>query len=421
MPPVPGLRVPVREMARTPLTARNARNLAGMIASLPWPPNAAVLVRNAASLRRDAPWAGSVQRDREGLLPLAEAALGWIAHSQDRVGSGGVGDFRFQGWTPGYPEVTGYIVPTMFDWAELLSRPELADRAIRMASWELGIQQPSGGWESWYEGEGRPPVVFNTGQVIRGLVRTATETGEDRYLDAAIRAGDWIIAGQEPDGSFSKGNYLEMRRVYDVYSTASLAQLAEASGEERFASAAAANAEFAISQQTADGWFDLCDNVPDGNERPSTHTLGYTADGLIEIGLLQSEPRFVAAGELTARSLLAAMEPGGRLPGRFDRDWNPAADYVVMTGSAQLGILLAGMHARASDPDPELRAGCWELLDFLAWAQRLNSVGANRRGAIAGSYPVWGRYVPLKYPSWATKFYLDQIALLLGAITPSSA
>jgi hypothetical protein len=28
-------------------------------------------------------------------------------------------------------------------------------------------------------------------------------------------------------------------------------------------------------------------------------------------------------------------------------------------------------------------------------------------GAMAGSYPVYGRYAPLRYPNWATKFLLD--------------
>ncbi len=406
-------------MSPAPFTSRNARNLAGMVATLPWPPNAVVLARNAVSLRRERPWTGFAGRDPARLTELAEAGLRWFARSQDAVGSGGVGDFRFQGWTPGYPEVTGYIIPTMLDWAARLSRDDLRGRAIRMAEWELGIQQPDGGFESWYEGEGRPPVVFNTGQVIRGLVRAAAETGEERFLDGARRAGDWIISGQEPDGSFSKGNYLDMTRVYDVYATAALAQLAKASGDDRYARAALANAEFAVSQQLPNGWFDLCDNVPEGNATPSTHTLGYTADGLLEIGTLLDEPELVAAGELTARALLDQVEPGGRLPGRFDRNWSPAAEYVVLTGSSQLGILLALIHTRTAEADLiEGALGAPGLRRVLP-APQLGRV--QQTGALTGSYPVWGRYVPLKYPSWATKFYLDHIRLLLEADTPSSA
>ena len=52
------------------------------------------------------------------------------------------------------------------------------------------------------------------------------------------------------------------------------------------------------------------------------------------------------------------------------------------------------------------------LLDFLAYVQQLNSVDADRAGGLPGSFPIWGRYVPLKHPSWATKFYLDHLRLL---------
>ena len=53
------------------------------------------------------------------------------------------------------------------------------------------------------------------------------------------------------------------------------------------------------------------------------------------------------------------------------------------------------------------------LLDFLAFVQELNGVDADRAGGLPGSFPIWGRYVPLKHPSWATKFYLDHLRLIL--------
>jgi len=33
------------------------------------------------------------------------------------------------------------------------------------------------------------------------------------------------------------------------------------------------------------------------------------------------------------------------------------------------------------------------------------------RGAIAGSYPLWGRYLRWRYPNWAAKFFLDALLL----------
>jgi hypothetical protein len=396
-----------------PVTRRNVSNLAMMTLATLWPPNVIVLVRNALALRRNEPWRDYVERrgtERATLDTLARRALAWIRRSQDRVGSGGVGDFRFHGWSSGYPEVTGYIIPTFWDYHHALGNDDLAQRAIRMADWELGIQKDEGGFESRYHGEGQPSVVFNTGQVIRGLVRTYQETGEHRYLHAAVRAGDWIVANQEPDGSWAKANYLGMKRTYDAYAAAALARLSNVTSNDAYAQAAIANCEFVLRNQHDNGWFELCDNTQGGNDAPITHTICYTIDGLTETGEALGEDRFTTAADLAARALLGGIEPGGRLPGRFDRDWRPRASYVVLTGSGQLGVILAKLHRRTGD-ETYLKTSR-RLLDFLAFVQELNAIGRNRSGGIAGSYPIWGRYVPLKYPSWATKFFLDHLLLV---------
>lgn len=400
------------KLTQAPVTRRNLSNLALMAFGALWPPNALVLARNALSLRRNRPWAGylvGAGAARMASEDRARGALGWIRRSQDQVGSGGVGDYRFGGWTPGYPEVTGYIIPTFWDYHRVTGDDDLAQRAIRMADWELGIQKPEGGFESLYEGEGQPPVVFNTGQVIRGLLRTHRETGEGRYLDAAARAGDWIVANQDPDGSWTKTNYRGMKRTYDAYVSGALAELSVATDDEAYAQGARAQCEFVLRNQLSNGWFDLCDNTPEGTAVPITHTLCYTIDGLLEVADALSEPAFAEASERAALALMERVDPGGRLAGRFDRDWRPAARYVVVTGSAQLGVILLKLHSRSGDRR-QLETAL-ELLDFLAWVQDLNGIGPNRSGALPGSYPIWGRYVPLKYPSWATKFFLDHLLL----------
>jgi hypothetical protein len=35
----------------------------------------------------------------------------------------------------------------------------------------------------------------------------------------------------------------------------------------------------------------------------------------------------------------------------------------------------------------------------------------NVHGALAGSFPVYGRYAPVQYPNWATKFLADALML----------
>ena len=93
-----------------------------------------------------------------------------------------------------------------------------------MADWEISIQRPDGGWEGYYEGDGMPSIVFNSGQVIRGLLRTFKGTNNEKYLESAMRA-DWIVATQDSDGSWSSNNYKQMKRVYDTYVCAPLSEL----------------------------------------------------------------------------------------------------------------------------------------------------------------------------------------------------
>ena len=402
---------------------RNLGKLLAKLAGMLWPQNFLVVLRNLVDIGRREPWSRG-ERPSAGLPlgPLSERSLSWLAHSQDTVGSGGVGCYDFSGWTRGYPEVTGYIIPTVWDYARHTQREDLADRAVRMADWLLRIQRPNGGWEGGSEGDGLPPVVFNTGQVVRGMLRTYEETGDSRYLDAARSACDWIVAVQDDDGSWTTSNHLGLKRVYDTYVAAPLARLSLLEGDGRYAEAARRNCRFVLEHQRENGWFELCDNSPDFVDAPITHALGYTADGLVETGELLSEESYVAAGARAADAMARIAGPAGYLPGRLDENWRPAVRWVCLTGSAQLGIVLMRLHESTGEAGYLTTAT--RLLDFLHHVERLNGIGRNRRGAIAGSYPIWRPYAPFRFPSWATKYYLDLLLLVSRAeqgLSPSAA
>src|SRR5439155_25669268 len=192
--------------------------------------------------------------------------------------------------------------------------------------------------------DGLPPLVFNTGQVMRGLLRTHRETGEERYLHSAVRAGDWIVSNQDQDGSWTRANHLGLKRVYDSYVAAALAELSQVTEESKYASAARRNCHFVLEHQRPNGWFDLCDNSPHFNDAPVTHTLCYTADGLLETGKRLGEQAFVDAATRTAESMANLVEVSGYLAGRFDHEWRPTVPWVCLSGSAQLGVLLRRLH-----------------------------------------------------------------------------
>ncbi len=127
---------------------------------------------------------------RERMAANAEhlrAAMAWLCRAQDVSGCGGVsaGYYLASGWLPPYPETTGYIIETFLRYGagtahdtRGLASPardtpaatgggRYVDRAVRMGDWECEIQLPEGG----VRGQIRVndyPIVFNTGQVMLG-------------------------------------------------------------------------------------------------------------------------------------------------------------------------------------------------------------------------------------------------------------
>ncbi len=369
------------------------------------PANFTVLVKNAFSILSSQQWENYILKNNKKHTELAKKSLNWLKHSQDVIGSGGVGCYEFYRWTKGYPEVTGYIIPTFWDAYHLFGDEEYKQRAIRMADWELGLQKPEGGWEGFYEGDGQPPVVFNSGQVLRGLIRTYKETNEQKYLDAAIKGADWIVGTQDADGSWTSTNFKQMKRVYDTYVTAPIAELYQITKNEKYKESCIRNCDFVLKHQHANGWFELCDNTLLNNEAPVTHTLSYTTDGLIETGQRLGIDKYIQAGKLAAEAMMHKAEILPVMPARLDKDWKKRANYVCNTGNAQLGIILMRLYEITGEA--RYMNTALKLADFLAYIQQLNSVGAHRTGGITGSYPIWGMYCPLKYPSWASKYYTD--------------
>jgi len=159
-----------------------------------------------------------------------EAAVRWICRAQDAFDDGGVARsyslvynpyFQRKGWVPSYPETTGYIIPTMFDYAHLAKKQEFHDRAIRMADWECEVQMENGAVQGGTIDHAPTPAIFNTGQVIFGWIRAFQETGKERYLECAVKAGRYLLEHQDRDGAWRKNlsQYASSQMPFYTYNT----------------------------------------------------------------------------------------------------------------------------------------------------------------------------------------------------------
>src|SRR5215469_5076141 len=225
-----------------------------------------------------------------------DAAIEWIKRAQDSSATGGVAwGYRARrpvrtdlpmGWVGPYPETTGYIIPTMLRYADHCRDSDAVKRAERMTEWEISIQLPDGGIQGGIYGSS--PVAsstFVTGQVIFGFVALYKRTNDARIRTAAIRAGDWLLSCMDDTGRFFRGHSLFCApgaKVYEVRTGLALAELGDALGVRKYREAASKIADFALSRQNPNGWFG--ENDLDFHDRPLTHTIGYTLEGLHGLG-----------------------------------------------------------------------------------------------------------------------------------------
>ena len=87
-----------------------------------------------------------------------------------------------------YPEVSGYFIPTLLNFG-------FRDLSKQYAKWLLSIQHEEG---AWYDYLDESPYVFDTGQVLRGLIAIYPIMPE--VESAILRGCDYILSQIKPDG-----------------------------------------------------------------------------------------------------------------------------------------------------------------------------------------------------------------------------
>lgn len=346
-------------------------------------------------------------------LDHLRAAVDWLCHAQDvrdgKSDAGGVSaGWSFEdGWLPSYPETSGYIVETFIAAARVLDRPELIDRAQRIIDWELGIQRRDGAFPGHFGEPESEPVVFNTGQIMHGMLAGFLQLHRPECLDAAVRAGHWLARVQETDGCWRQFEHHGVPHAYNTRASWALLATALIAGDMTQRTAATRNVEWALAQQRESGWFAHNAFVP--GRHPFTHTIAYAVRGVLECGVLLGSSRYVDAALKAARALAKAQRRDGWLAGTYDAAWVPRASYCCLTGVAQMSInwIRCAQAAGAGELRDKARAG----LAFLKRRQRVSDRDLAARGAIAGSAPIWGGYSRFEFPNWAAKFFADALMM----------
>lgn len=359
-----------------------------------------------------------MRRDREALPPdpgserVLPALMDWLCEAQDRSASKDGGVARsydiLRGWETSYPETTGYIVPTFIDYAARHAKPELLERARRMADWLVAIQLPGGGFQGGRV-DSLPvvPVTFNTGQILIGLAAAQTAFGS--YLEPMRRAADWLVQTQDSDGCWRRHPTpfaAPGEKEYETHVAWGLFEAARVDPSRGYGEAGLANVRWALSEQRDDGWLPRC--CLDDPSRPLTHTIGYALRGVLEAYRFRPDAELLARARRIADGLLGTMRADGHLPGRLRAGWTPTVDWVCLTGAAQVAIcwmLLTQITGERRYADAALRANA-----FVRRTVHLDGP-PETRGGVKGAFPIDADYGRFQFLNWAPKFLADSLML----------
>jgi hypothetical protein len=334
-------------------------------------------------------------------------AVDWIKHAQDVAGDGGVpGRYTLgEGWDAPYPETTGYIIPTFFDYYLYSHDDDCRNRAMRMGKWLIGVQCENGAFPDQL-GE---PVIFDTGQALQGLLRAYEETRFDDYLSSAIRAGDFLVQVQDHDGAWRQFTYNRVVHTYDAQVSWNLLQLFLVTRDKRYRDAAVRHLEFVMENQKSNGWFQYC--AFDPQSTPLTHTIAYATRGILECAALLFDDNYLAAAMKTADALLKLFDIDGYLRAAYDQHWKSTDTYSCLTGDAQISLVWLRLFEITRNSEYLTHARRLNTYLKTVHGKHASSSNSGVRGAIAGSDPIYGKYMPFSFLNWATKFFIDTLLL----------
>lgn len=349
-----------------------------------------------------------------GRKKALDLSLAWLVRSIDPQSGGSRANYSMlfnglKGWSGPYPETTGYIIPTFLNAARDFDefRP-LHARALKMGEWLLSIQFSDGAFPGniYKANVIQAKSIFNTGQIILGLTSLYDFTQDQRFLDSAARAAQWLVDSQSDDGSWAKFNYVEGFSP-SYYSRVSwpILKVYARTNEMKLKTAALKNLSSIQSRQQPNHFITGAGFKPDSYV--FLHTLAYTIRGFIESAMILEDQSLWDSGFAFAEKILHKFEVKKELYGAYYADYSGVKWYQCLTGNVQMAIIWSKIFLKTGDA--RFLNAASKAIDVVVEHQVKHSINSNLVGAVAGSYPVYGRYMAMRYPNWAVKFHADAL------------
>ena len=301
-----------------------------------------------------------------------------------------------------YIETTGYIIPSLINLGEYLSEEKFINSALKAGEFLLSIQNSDG---SFSEIDTFKPFVFDTGQCLIGLNYLYEYTKNERYLNALKKAAYWLKEVQEDDGSWEKFAYNQEKHTYYSRVAAAMLKSAKILNDKELENAALKNIKWVLNNQIENGFFkysSFLKNVP-----AFLHTLMYVLEGLLDVYEITKDEEVLKAILKNSKKFRKInLKSDLILCSQYNEKFECVNNDRCITGLAQW----AGVALRIYDitKDENYKKCAVNTLFYLKAKQLKNSV---MRGGFSASIPFWGKYGSFDFVNWNNKFFIDSMIL----------
>ena len=270
-----------------------------------------------------------------------------------------------------YPEVTGYYIPTLIRWG-------YKELAISYSKWLCSIQKDDG---SWYDTLDKAPYIFDSAQILKGLIAVRDIYPERKQLDDAIKKGcDWILSCMTDEGQLKTPSEAEWGNVASelihTYCLSPLRDAAQLYNEPKYQQAANKILSYYIQH-----YYEKIVNFS-----MLSHFYAYVVEAMLDMGE-------IGLAKEAMKNMETYQKESGAVPAYKDVDW------VCSTGLFQLALIWF----RLGNPERGNKA--------FEYACKLQ----NNSGGWYGSYiseenaDEVNTYFPDAEISWANKYFLDAL------------
>lgn len=362
---------------------------------------------------------GPLVLNNDSDLVRLSAVIDWLEKSIETGNGGSSGEFNLisGSWSHPFPETTGYIIPTLIKYSKDYNKKKYSDLALKICDWLISVQMQNGACMGGYfnKSKNQKPIIFNTGQNILGFISAYYYSNDNRYLNAAINAGDFLINCVDDNFIWNSSLHNNLKHTYNSRSSWALLQLYKTTGIIKYKKVAEANLNWVINQQQKNGWFNNANFKK--NEYPNTHGLAYTIRGLIESYDITKNDDYLKSCLLLSEKFKKMFEIKKLLFTFWDNKFKnhdkifkfSKGEYVCITGIIQMSLVWMRIYQITGDKT--YLSSAFKVIDFVKNTQDIKTNNKNIYGGIKGSLPVYGKYAFMKYPNWASKFFADSLML----------